>query len=116
MKPLPTAARGPLAVLDVEFARAEPLPGEAFDSPLKLESPHVQLLPGAVLGPLAAVDAESLRAKPLPTVALGPLAAADAEFTRAEPLPVAVFGPLYTTTEYFINGNGREWAEIDGFG
>ena len=24
--------------------------------------------------------------------------------------------PVYTTTEYFINGNGREWAEIDGFG
>ena len=23
---------------------------------------------------------------------------------------------VYTTTEYFINGNGREWAEIDGFG
>lgn len=33
---------------------------------------------------------------------------------RAKYKPMS--GGLYTTTEYFINGNGREWAEIDGFG
>lgn len=29
---------------------------------------------------------------------------------------IQLLNDVYTTTEYFINGNGREWAEIDGFG